>query len=92
MTSKISQRWLVLFLLWILLFYCPWWLWLIIATVFVLKFSYYLELILITLWYDIVFGSAVGVGFWGGQYILTIWMTIIIWSVEQLKKILIFYR
>lgn len=55
------------------------------------KFSYYLEAILPALWYDVVFGLAAG-GRFGTQFVMTFAVLIIIWAVEQVKKVLIFYQ
>ena len=91
MANKIYFRWFVLGLLWLLLLFCPWWLWLIVAFGLSFKFSYYLEMLGPALWYDIVFGLASADRF-GTPFVMTFAVLIMVWSVEQIKKILIFYQ
>ncbi|MFA6416007.1 MAG: hypothetical protein WCW56_00790 [Candidatus Paceibacterota bacterium] len=91
MANKIYLRWVILVILWFVLLYCPWWLWLILVLGLTFKFSYYLELLLPALWYDVVFGLASADRF-GTQFVMTFAVLIIIWSVEQIKKLLIFYQ
>ena len=86
-----KTRWGLFILSWLVIFYLPWWWWLVLVLILALKFSYFWEPIVPALWYDILFGLPV-TGRFGQQFIMTIGVLLIVWSVEQIKKALIFYH
>ena len=77
-------------LLWPLLFFCPWWLWLLVVLGLAFNFDHYYEALVPAVWSDLLYGLSVGDRF-GTQFILTLVVFVGVFIIDRLKIRLIFY-
>jgi hypothetical protein len=83
-------RILLFILLWPLLFFCAWWLWLLVVLVLAFQFDNYYEALIPALWSDILYGLT-GPGWLGAQFLMTIAVLVGVFLIDRLKSRLIFY-
>lgn len=83
-------RVLLFILLWPLLFFCPWWLWLVVVAILAFNLDHYYEALIPALWSDLLYGLGSADRF-GTQFAMTLTVLLGVFIIDRLKKRLIYY-
>lgn len=84
-------RILLFVLLWPLLFFCPWWLWLVVVAALAFNFEHYYEALIPAVWSDLLYGLPAAGNRLGTQFILTLFVLVGVFAIDRLKSRLIYY-